>query len=588
MSTSERQVVVQTDNPQAELLLIDSDFRVVARGTSPLRASIAIGLYAAKAKVGDEESELLFRLAEGTQEMSVTVAAPHFESPIPLAMTSTTHEYHTAAAQRFLTPGNATLNLGGDSEIMICIRDPWRYNFRVDGDAERDAYQRSFSGFRLLDIERSVVLDLDRSAELNVADGYAAVTVGLPAGAYLLAYERGAQAFRLSLPTVSGWTLQCYINLVADGRGAALVPDLLDAAMLYGRMDEGFDPWREDLVATETIRKGMLDGRTHVDTPSMRKMLGDELRSPMLGLYAAHLLLAGDPPDYQLIRALLGKLQDLLGQSHPDVIALACELHRRQSTAANPTRPADLAGELQLLNGPPLLARSWDLLLAAAAVPSAASEQHPVFRVANHSIGRGIYLNWLEHAGAASPAPPSAPPTPPDLFDITLQDRLTNTTLGGALLTNLTAGLLKTTGHAVSTALGWARKLRLGSGQAAPPELARIDTHEDAARALTALARGYDWKKIIPAIRRSSEWIKHFGGLQGELILMLRDIDEDDTAIAAIDAAFVQRLLESQRVPLATLAEAIATIELGGWVASGRFKSDLKHAGRELLQERIR
>lgn len=588
MSTSERPVVVQTDNPQAELLLIDSDFRVVARGASPLRTSIPIGLYAAKAKVGDEESELLFRLAEGAEEMSVTVAAPHFESPIPLAKTSTTHEYHTAAAQRFLTPSNATLNLGGDSEIMICIRDPWRYNFRVDGDAERDAYQRSFSGFRLLDTERSVVLDLDRSAEHNVADGYAAVTVGLPAGAYLLAYERGAQAFRLSLPAVSGWTLQCYINLVADGRGAALVPDLLDAAMLYGRMDEGFDPGREDLVATETIRKGMLDGRTHVDTPGMRKMLGDELRSPMLGLYAAHLLLAGDPPDYELIRALLGKLQDLLGQSHPDVIALACELLRRQSEAANPTRPADLAGELRLLNGPPILAKSWDLLLAAAATPSAASERHPVFRVANHSIGRGIYLNWLEHAGAASPAPPSAPPPPPDLLDITLQDRLTNTTLGSALLTNLTVGLLKTTGHAVSTALRWARKLRLGSGQAPLPELTRIDTHEDAARALTALAGGYEWKKIIPAIRRNSEWIKHFGGLQGELILMLRDIAEDDTAIAAIDAAFVQRLLESQRVPLATLAEAIATIELGGWVASGRFKRDLKHAGRELLQERIR
>ena len=267
-SSSERSVVLTTNNPEAEILLLNGAFEVVSRGLSPLTVRAPIGLYAMKVKVGDEESEAIFALPAEATPFARHLDAPKFESPIPLSGTSTTHEYHVSAVSQFLGSGAPAIQVGSGSAIMVCIRDPSKRNFAVSNSdipttpKQESDYKASFGGFRLLGAKGEEIANLDSKGTLELKHGYLAIRVEVDQGGYALAYQQGEETICFSLSTAASWTTQVYINVLsADSSSYKLVPDLAGMAIVFERSNAGFSAWRPELVAEETIRQ---IGRAHV------------------------------------------------------------------------------------------------------------------------------------------------------------------------------------------------------------------------------------------------------------------------------------------------------------------------------------
>lgn len=590
-SISERRLRLTTNNPQAEILLLDGGFRVLARGTTPLEHPVAPGLYAMKVKIGDEETEALIAVEPGQQAQEEFLCAPAFESPIPLADTSTTHEYHQSAADRFLQPSGLGLSLGSGSAVMVCVRDPSRTNFSAnDADAspqDRAAYAASFKGFRLLDATGVCLVDLDEQAEHNLGHGYMALTVELAPGSYALAYQTGSEWLCTPLPTAGGWTLQVYINVVSSGKGRfQLQPDLSGMALVFGRMAQGFTPRREDLLAEETVRKGLLDGRNYVDTPSMRELLSGKFENPMLGLYAAHLLLLEPAPRLDLIREVIQNAAGMLGEQFPDVAALTTAYEKQAGLDQPANYPEQLSQRLGRLTGPPLLTRSWELLFnASKRLPSAAIASAAVFAVAGNVVAQGVFLAWRRpslQTAANGAGPELAAATAPEAFrslasiSITVSSEPLKSSTTLLSIAGKVADYSRPLISVVTKIWNAVSKARAGAGQPSSlaTQIAQADSEEKVAAALREMARRYDWQQLLTELRKEPERMSRLSGLQRDLLLMLRDIsgelhDGEPGQIEAITGDYVARLLEAHRIPLSALVQALADTEFSGWMTEG-------------------
>jgi hypothetical protein len=566
---SDFDVVLTTNNPQAEILLINSRFKLVARGASPLQEKVPAGIYSMKVRVGDEEREELFSVRPdeappNNAPFTRHVAAPAFSSAIPLADTATTHEYHQAAASKYLANDAPTIHRGEGASIMVCVRDP----ARLPIDQERDRYARNFSGFRLLDAQGAVVVDFDLEGERNVDARYMAARVNVAPGSYALAYERGDARLCLPLPTAlrpapsPTWILQAYVPLVPVATGSIeMRPDFRDVAMAFGRTGEGFQPHRFDWQVMETVRKGLIDGRNYVGTSTMQDMLLGKFENPILGLYGAHLLLLDPKADPSMIETVIVNSSRMLGENYPDVVALAWACTHQTTRPLPQSLPAfkDVVGRVP---GPPLLSRSWEPLVnALRETDPVACANSPVMRVAPNLVASKVFLSWqgkaasvehapMEPASASNEAAPSeASPSraPKVLIPILLR-------AAGTLVVGLLKGMRDTIGAYTSST--------------DPLPVAKIEEIKDtteAAAVLQWIARNYDWARILPEVKREAAWMSNLTGLQRDLFLLMRLSANDPEAIAAITPAYVERLLETYRVPLPTLAQSLTGLEFGGY-----------------------
>lgn len=569
MSSSERTVRLTTDNPQAEILLVDSRFRVVTRGVSPLEKTIPVGIYAVKVKVGDEEKEELFSVRpDGAQQLSLYVKAPAFSTPVPLDNTATTHEYHQAAAQKYLGPDAPRITLGAGSSLMLCVRDPSRTNFSVTAD-QHPTYAQNFNGFRLLGAEGAVLVDFDKDAEHNVADGFMAARVDVAVGSYALAYESGGERLCIPLPTAANWTLQAYLQVLPLASGTIeMRPDFRDVALIFDRTSNGFDPQRSDLQAIETVRKGLVEGRNYVDTGNMHEMLSGKFENPILGLYGAHLLLLESPLDLDRFRIVIGNTARLLGDRYPDVIALAWAYQRHAGQSLAPVF-ADFKDALGQLTGPPLLARSWDLLVdAAREVNSSLLTSSPAFRVAGDLVAQGVYLTW--RSAVQAPAVQAQPAPRHEAARLRPDRSVREVLMPARSARGLYKSILSGLGNIAFEVLkGLRGKPAASSAGPLPVEnIEAIKSTEEAGAVLRWVARSYDWQKLLPEMKRNPEWIGKLSGLQRDLTLIMRNATLDEEALDGFTPAFVEKLLETHRVPLETLVRALSGLELGGYWSS--------------------
>ena len=582
-----RRLRLTTDNAQAEILLIDGSFKVTKRGPSPLEATVPPGVYSMKIKVGDKERESLLLIEPSEVSFEKHLEAPLFDSPIPLNLTSTSHEYHQGLVSRLLQPGPSMVTLGNGSRIMVCVRDPSKENrtaIATDAsDQDKETYAGSFKGFRILDAKGNLFIDLDKVAERDLVDGFLALTAEVNQGSYALAYPSSLGWVCSPLPVINGWTLQIYVNVVPTGRGQfQLSPDLSGMAVMLGRTGEGFDASRNGWIASETVRQGLLEGRNYVDTPTMRSMLTEKFEDPMLGLYAAHLLLVESAPNLQLLQEVIGNLGQLLGPLFPDVFALDCELSRLQGADAERATWVKVENSFSKLSGPPVLARSWGLLLAAAdRYGVQMSSAGAVFSVAGELVQNGVFVAWSRTSVESRPAPQTtagsevvagdanvvrevvpvytrdsasglaAPPsTPPSRVDAT----------AGSLILRF-----------ASLALRGLKVLRRVDTEASRPaqvsladEIAAISSYEQAAAALVTLAKSHDWRKLLPEISKDTRWSSSLSGFQRSLMLLLRDVAGDNIAIEGFTASYVEQMLRAQQVSLPILVDALSALELGG------------------------
>ena len=190
-----------------------------------------------------------------------------------------------------------------------------------------------------------------------------------PGGLYELRLELpGGETLHQAIVASAGWQTQLFIFMrgypgVAT-EGAPLPAewraDLARTSVLLAR-DKGFSHDEPLLRVAELARVALASKRRGAQTEPGRPLLPEELRAllrqkcenPMLGIYAAHLLLLEATVDVTLFRGLVRELRGLVGASHPDVEALAL-----RAEGEPPPSPFET---------PPMLRRSWSLIVDATA-----------------------------------------------------------------------------------------------------------------------------------------------------------------------------------------------------------------------------
>src|SRR5882762_1826117 len=84
-------VVITAADGGTEIVVIDASFRKIATAIGRLELLLALGLYKARFKAGDRIADTLFEVAGSPVVVRGDIL--EFSSPIPLADTSTNHEY---------------------------------------------------------------------------------------------------------------------------------------------------------------------------------------------------------------------------------------------------------------------------------------------------------------------------------------------------------------------------------------------------------------------------------------------------------------------------------------------------------------
>lgn len=377
-----------------DVFIIDSQFRIVAQGGRRLEKLLSPGIYKVKFQAGSAVHEEHVVLEPGAGVVEVRSPALSIQSSAPLAGTQATHEYHMASAAG-LSRG-VQVRDGAGAKIFVFAR-VWTDPNRSDPSGGFPRGQHPATGLTLHDVNGRLVADLceDGEADLGAADPWSGCTIEVAPGPYRL---------RLDVPEIGvleqmvvappDWQAQVFLlqGNYSVSESPVWRPDLISGSILLARAAEGFDPDSESLQLTELARVALTRHRLVVASDLVEQLLGSKFENPMLGLYAAHALLAASTPDHRAVKQVIGSLRAMIG-AHPDVDALGLQLGEE----------VECKYEL-----PPMLRRSWTIVVEHAArrrdlVPAGSLAS----RASTALWGNTAWLIWesdrMEEAAGESP-----------------------------------------------------------------------------------------------------------------------------------------------------------------------------------------
>lgn len=414
MSNSDVLLDVYVADESSEVIVVDSDFRLLARGIHGVQLRVPPGIYRGKVRVGNQQSETLFSVDADEPDNHKIVRLPllEFSSPIPLQQTSTSREFHQAAIYNAAAPGGTTASLGQGAAIVIFLRDPSGVYFELAAE-EMASYASNFEGFVLGNLDGSMSYPLESIGTLVVDRGYLIASAAVNPGTYVLSRVSSGRE-RLCLPVVvpAGWSLQVFVSMVpTDVSSVGRRADFDGAAMVFGRPDAGFYPDRPDLRVLEVARQALVRGHNVIDANVMGALLSGKFENPMMGLLAAHLLLLAKEPDLKLVQDVVTNTGNLIGSDYPDVRALSWKLEQLRGTADTP----DAKAFVESVKGPPMLQLSWHYFMEAyRSVANMELLDKGVSKMAGQLVSSSVWVSWLESADYQS-AEASAPEESPTM-----------------------------------------------------------------------------------------------------------------------------------------------------------------------------
>ena len=394
---------VEAADSDTEITVVDSSFRVVARGLGRLEAAVPVGLYKVRARTGGHEVERLVAVEPEpswfgwVSPIPRTMALPPapFRSPVPLAGTLAP-EPHVQGAERESRVVHA--KKGEGSRFFVCVRDEPRSGTLVPGPDLNPA-----AGLRLHDLKGALIADFEHLGVHGAPSGtpWAACTIELDPGAYLLSVDTPDARLRQTIIASPGWQTEVYLLLTSYAEGpAGRRADLPEAAFLLSR--SGFDPAQPEARQAELARLGLRDwqARERMKEQPMQPWSPGEIEQPMLLLLRLHGVLLQGPLDearQHTMQEGVARLRSLLGE-HPDVEALA--------TRIEPARTPPPRFEV-----PPMLLASWSVLNEEAKKrPELVPSDSLLNRIATRLWGQGPALVWREPGVHEDVPPIHAPP----------------------------------------------------------------------------------------------------------------------------------------------------------------------------------
>jgi hypothetical protein len=321
MSASEQTFTlsVETADRITEIAVYDGNLNVVAKGIGKLVALLPSGLYRVRIRVSSAADEKLVAL---DRDQSLSFGEVSFSSPIPLPETQRTHEYHIAAAgdaASLLTPKK----LGTGASIMIFARE-W-------SPQENQSQTNPAEGLSLLDSQENLLAEIWKEADLrNKGDASAGWRADVDPGGYFLRLELDdADKTVLLRPIYVSPTHQLQVfclvsdHAVQENANRAVVrrADLARAAIAIS-LTNSFDPQDRSMRLSELACSALTQSRGMLTQSLIDELMEQKFNNPVLGLFAAHLLLKNSPEDRSLFRTVTDNLLPMLGPDHPDLQAL--------------------------------------------------------------------------------------------------------------------------------------------------------------------------------------------------------------------------------------------------------------------------
>lgn len=359
----------------AEIFIIDGRLNLIDRGTGSLNKKFPAGLYTVKVRAGNTAKEQMVVL---DRDQTVTLAPDPVISAAPLEQTALTHEYHISEAIRMSS--EIDVDCGRGAEIFVFVRY-WTSPNNYEGRVQRDI--NPAEGISLLTLEGKLIAQLEKQANVRPAkDPYAGLTISVDPGPYLLRQNIDRdRSLDLLIYASQGWQTQAFLvraNPLEESSPTFLPSNdrITNLSILMGRSN--FHADRDDLRLAEVARSILARERPiELGQKIIRDALDEKSENPVLGLFAAHLMLLtkdgseriqrttassrlrkrskgpiGDF-DQNLFDTVIQNLARLLGADHPDVLALSLRCSGRGQGFAEP------------FSVPPMLRRSWSLIVDA-------------------------------------------------------------------------------------------------------------------------------------------------------------------------------------------------------------------------------
>jgi hypothetical protein len=387
---------IETGHPASEIVVLDPQLQVAARGIGTLVTQQVPGVYKVRVRLGRETTDKLIFLNGDTTEW---IAPPAFASPAPLGATTLTHEYHVAAAEKYSRQPMVTVGTGSSIFILVRYFTPTGRTPRLQDNPAHGLMLRNLFDNQLVDLATSSVTG-------PPPDAWAACHVRLAPGAYVLECETAQGPIARTIIASPNWQTQVFLI-----RSQPASPAATDDAPASGIFEtgtvlmsrNGFDPNSEDLHMTELARIALVDERPILGG-ILRDLLTSKFTNPMQGILGAHLMLLAreraavvprraqgsmrtvvrdpeDPFDQGLFDTVVSNLRSLVGPDHSDVEALSLQ-------CGDPARRTT-----QVFVVPPMLRRSWSLIVEA-------SNEHPYIldnvlwsRVMARTVST-VFLSW--------------------------------------------------------------------------------------------------------------------------------------------------------------------------------------------------
>jgi hypothetical protein len=328
--TEEYELTINTNDITSENYVIDGQFNRVARSIGN-KSSFMLpkGLYSVKVRVGDEFLEKPVTL---TENKSIEFAPVAFNTPAPLSGTNDTSEFQINIASNYSKKEKPDVVLGKGSGLFLFGSIPSgtpESNLPYPNtDPAAGLTLRTFNDELLIDFGKPNIGTYSWDAE-----PWAACDVEITPGNYVLCLEtNNGNNYKQAVVTSSGWQTQIFLQPRNYGGGKKEVKaDLINCSILMSRMEYGFNPAASinfddgtTYRLTEQIRQALKTKRKAINNELLGMLLSEKFDNPVLGIYAAHLLLKNNKDSFfSDVKTIVKNLRRLLGESHPDVEAIA-------------------------------------------------------------------------------------------------------------------------------------------------------------------------------------------------------------------------------------------------------------------------
>lgn len=344
-------LTVHTSDETAESFIIDSQYhRIDSRVGDRITFQLPPGLYSVKVRVGSSFQEKPVTLLE---DQSINFEPFQFSSSAPLENTLHTSSQQMENVDKYTKKEVADVSIGTGSRIFV-------YEDIYD---DRNKNNDPFIGVTLRNDKDKILIDFEKPAFGNYSrdrESRAACDVEISPGSYSLCVEAAnGEIFRQTIIASPGWQTQIFLTQRNYGvKETDARADLLNGSIFMARIGDGFNaknasngPDPQDLRLTELVRQALVNRRNVLSKDVLEKLFSGKIENPMLGIYAAHILLLNRDFIFSEIKTIVGNLRNLLREPHPDVESLALKMGM----------PTDY-----VFRSFPMLYRSWELVVEAS------------------------------------------------------------------------------------------------------------------------------------------------------------------------------------------------------------------------------